>query len=106
MTPGRWDSDTTVPAALRPISRLQPKSAAILHTPAFRIDMRAVLTMAGTCCDAAMGLGFGLKLSLIRLTPRQCGVASALDRDKASHASRARAGRSRQCQSKWGDSTR
>jgi len=40
------------------------------------------------------------------LTPIGCGVRSLMDRDQVSHTSRARAGRSRQCQSKWADSTR
>jgi hypothetical protein len=43
---------------------------------------------------------------LFQLTPVGCGVASSADREQASHASRARAGRSHQCQSKWAGSTR
>jgi hypothetical protein len=39
-----------------------------------------------------------------QLTPFGCGVASSADREWASYASRARAGRSRQCQSKWAGS--
>src|SRR5690348_17069546 len=37
------------------------------------------------------------------LTLLGCGLASPADREQASHASSARAGRSRQCQPKWGD---
>jgi hypothetical protein len=61
----------------------------------------------GRCCDVAIGDSHWPKIScLFQLTPLGCGVASSADREQASHASRARAGRSRQCQSKWAGSTR
>jgi hypothetical protein len=46
------------------------------------------------------------KKSFFRLTPVEWSIASFQDRKQASHASSARAGRSRERQSKWGGSTR
>jgi len=61
----------------------------------------------GRCCDVAIGDSHWPKIScLFQLTPLGCGVASSADREQASHASSARAGRSRQCESKWAGSTR
>jgi hypothetical protein len=73
-----------------------------------QIPAAARCDQQGRCCDVAMGDSrWGLKLIVVPVdsTWMRRSLASG-SRAKASHASRARAGRSRQRQSKWAGSTR